>query len=154
MFYNIFYVNLSSNTFSTTYYQSPRYPVNLQQTSGKSQHFYKKKKKNQLVHPALPDFFDFLMHFWPSYAARNITSCSFIKCHLLFIILIIFKSFLLFFSNADGMASVTYNPIGLLSLIIGDNALCFLYMTISILYLYVECTIFTFLFLTMIILQI
>ena len=43
MFYNIFYVNLSSNTFSTTYYQSPRYPVNLQQTLGKSEHFYEKK---------------------------------------------------------------------------------------------------------------
>ena len=60
MFYNIFYVNLSSNTFSTTYYQSPRYPVNLQQTLGKSEHFY--EKKNQLVHPALPDFFDFLLN--------------------------------------------------------------------------------------------
>ena len=153
MFYNIFHVNLSSNTFLTTYYQSPRYPVNLQQTLGKSEHFYEKKISWYTRRCRIFSIF-FLMHFWPSYAPRNITSCSFIKCHLLFIILIIFKSFLLFFSNADGMASVTYNPIGLLSLIIGDNALCFLYMTISILYLYVECTIFTFLFLTMIILQI
>ena len=59
MFYNIFYVNLSSNTFSTTYYQSPRYPVNLQQTSVKSEHFYKKKDKKSAGTPGVAGFFRF-----------------------------------------------------------------------------------------------
>ena len=57
IFYSNFYVNLNSRTFSTSYYQLPRYPEHLHQTLGKSEHSYKKKKKKLAGKPGVTGFF-------------------------------------------------------------------------------------------------